>query len=82
MSESEGSMSESEEPVEVDVDQLSPEALRGLAESFVAREGTDYGLHEASWEDKVAQVLRQLENGEARVVYDEKSESVTLIPRR
>ena len=30
-------------PVVLDLDQLSPEALHGLAEEFVTRDGTDYG---------------------------------------
>jgi len=75
-------MSEPEEALEVDPKQLSAQAIRGLAESFVAREGTDYGLHEQSWEEKVDRVLMQIERGEARIVFDPESESVTLIPRR
>jgi len=75
-------VSQQEQPVEIDPEDLSPEALRGLAESFVAREGTDYGLHEKGWEEKVEQVLRQLERGEARIVYDAGSQSATLIPSR
>ena len=47
--------------VELDPDQLSPGALRGLVEEYVTREGTDYGHVDWSLEDKVAQVFRQLE---------------------
>ena len=47
-------------PVEVPADALSPEALRGVIEHFVLREGTDYGEREYSLEQKVADVLRQL----------------------
>ena len=75
-------VSQRELPVEIDPADLSPEALRGLAESFVAREGTDYGFHEKSWEEKVERVLHQLERGEARIVYDAISESTTLVPSR
>jgi uncharacterized protein len=66
-------------PVEVPRDQLSPEALRGVVESFVLREGTDYGEREVPFEVKVAEVLRQLERGEARVLYDPVSESVDIV---
>ena len=59
---------------------LSPETLRNLVESFVAREGTDYGEHEVSLDAKVRQVLRQLERGEAVIVFDEASESCNIIP--
>ena len=75
-------MADEEQPVEIDPTTLSSEALRGIAESFVAREGTDYGLHEKGWEEKVEQVMRQLDRGEARIVFDAESESITLIPSR
>ena len=43
---------------------LSPETLENLIESFVLREGTDYGEHERTLEQKVADVKRQLQCGE------------------
>jgi uncharacterized protein YheU (UPF0270 family) len=67
-------------PVEVAPDQLSPEALRGVVEAFVLREGTDYGLREVGFEAKVAQVLRQLESGDAVILFDPATESVTIAP--
>ena len=48
---------------------LSAAALRGVIESFVLREGTDYGERDVPHEAKVAQVLRQLERGEARIMF-------------
>jgi uncharacterized protein YheU (UPF0270 family) len=71
-----------DEAIEIDPNELTEEALRGLAESFVAREGTDYGLHEKTWEEKVDAVMRQIERGEARIVFDADTESTTLIPKR
>ena len=65
-------------PVEIPCDELSAEALRGIAESFVLREGTDYGDREVPFEAKVGQVLRQLERGEARIVFDPATESVDI----
>jgi uncharacterized protein len=72
---------ESTEPVEVPHTALSTEALRGLVESFVLREGTDYGEREMTHARKVAQVIAQLERGEARILYDPGTESVTLLPK-
>lgn len=66
------------EPVEVPYDLLSPEALRGVAEAFVLREGTDYGVREFSHEEKVGQVLAALERNEALILFDPGSGSVTL----
>ena len=59
--------------------ELSAEALRGVVESFVLREGTDYGERELSHEAKVANVLRQLERGEAQIQFDPVDESVTIV---
>lgn len=59
--------------------QLSPEALRAVLESFVLREGTEYGEREFSLDEKVAQVLRQLERDEARIVFDPQTQSVNIV---
>ncbi len=58
---------------------LTPDALRGVIEEFVTREGTDYGERERELEEKVADVMRQLERGEVRIVIDSETESVTLL---
>jgi uncharacterized protein len=60
--------------------ELSPEALRGVVESFVLREGTDYGEREFSLEQKLAHVYRQLERGEAQIVFDPNTETIDIIP--
>ena len=66
-------------PVEVLPGELSPSALRGVIESFVLREGTDYGEREVSLDDKVAAVRAQLERGEARILFDPVTETVDLV---
>lgn len=72
---------DSAEPVEVPWRALSPDALRGVVEAFVLREGTDYGAREFSHEEKVQQLLDGLARGEARILFDPLTESVTLLPR-
>ena len=67
------------EPVVIAHGELSDEALRGVIESFVLREGTDYGEREVSLERKVAQVLQQLERGEAQIVFDPELESIDIV---
>ena len=66
----------------VPVESLSPEALRGVIEAFVLREGTDYGLRELTLEQKVGEVRGGLERGEAQIVYDPGRGSVTVIATR
>jgi uncharacterized protein len=69
---------ETPQPVEVPINELSAELLHAVVESFVLREGTDYGEKEFSLEDKVAGVLRQLKKGEAKIVFDPETDSVTI----
>ncbi len=69
-------------PITVPHAELTPDALIGVIESFVLREGTDYGEHDVSFETKVAQVRRQLERGEAEIVFDPNSESIDIVVRR
>jgi uncharacterized protein len=72
--------SEEPEPVFVPHTELSADALRGVVESFVLREGTDYGEREFSLEQKLAHVYRQLECGEARIVFDPNTETIDIVP--
>jgi hypothetical protein len=72
------SSEETPEPVEVPYSELSADLLHAVVESFVLREGTDYGEKEFSLEDKVAGVIRQLKKGEAKIVFDPETDSVTV----
>ena len=73
---------ETPEPVEVPYTELSPELLHAVIESFVLREGTDYGEREVALEDKVAGVVAQLKRGEAKIIFDPESDSVTIAVRQ
>ena len=70
---------EKPEPVVVPHDQLDPETLHRVIESFVLREGTDYGEREYSLEAKVRHVLGQLARREALLVFDPGTESVQIV---
>jgi len=65
--------------VAIGYEELSKEALQGVIEAFILREGTDYGMKEYSLEQKVAHVLGQLKRGTARIVFDPNSESVDIV---
>ena len=60
---------------------LAPETLDNLIESFVLREGTDYGEQERSLEQKVNDVKRQLKSGDVVLVWSELHEPVNIMPR-
>lgn len=67
--------------LEVPYRSLSHDALSGLIDEFITREGTDYGEREHSLEEKRASVMQQLERAQIAIVYDFESESTTLVPR-
>lgn len=69
-------------PVRVPHDALSPEALQGVIEAFVLREGTDYGSHEYTLAQKVEHVRGQLDRGDAHVVWDPNTQSVAIVLER
>jgi uncharacterized protein len=66
------------EPVVVPYTELAADLLHAVVESYVLREGTDYGEKEFSLEAKVAHVISQLKRGEARIVFDPETESVSI----
>ena len=59
--------------------QLTAEILHSVIESFVLREGTDYGEREFSLEDKVRRVMRQIERGEAQIVFEPRTDSIDIV---
>lgn len=63
-------------------EQLSSDALQGLIEEFITRDGTDYGVEEVSLATKVEQVKQLLKRREIVVVFDFSTESATLLTRR
>ena len=71
-----------QEPILVPYRELSAEALRGVVESFVLREGTEYGARDFTLEEKLAHVYRQLERGEAQIVVDPAAATLDIIPTR
>jgi uncharacterized protein len=63
-------------------EQLSDDALQGLIEEFITREGTDYGFEELSLSSKTEQIKNQLKRRDVVVVFDVASESVSILSRR
>ena len=60
---------------------LAPDVLRAVIESFVLREGTDYGERELTLDDKVARVIALLERGEAKILFHPESATVDIVVR-
>lgn len=62
----------------IPVNKLSSQALKGVIEEFISRDGTDYGAVEASLETKCKQVKNKLEKGLAVLVFDDVTETTNI----
>jgi uncharacterized protein YheU (UPF0270 family) len=71
-----------EEGVEVPLERISPETLRSMVAEFVTREWEEVGDAHHTLDDKVDQVLRQLKERKAKVVFDLTSNSCNIVPCR
>ncbi len=60
-------------------EKLSAEALRGVIEDYVLREGTDYGDTNYSLDEKIEIVTKQLEKGSASISFDEETETCSIV---
>ena len=72
-------MEDTPDPVAVPYTELPADLLHAVVESFVLREGTDYGEKEYSLDDKVAHVINQLKRGDAQIVFDPETETVSIV---
>ena len=68
--------------VEVPIGSLSSEALQRIVDDLVTRDGTDYGAVEKTREQKAAALLRLLERGEARLVFDPATETISVLTKQ
>jgi uncharacterized protein YheU (UPF0270 family) len=65
----------------VPYERLGPEILRALIEEFVTRDGTIYGHRDVTLEQMTALVRRQVVAGTVLIVYDEETQTCTLVPK-
>jgi len=66
-----------EEGVEIPLDRINPDTLRNMLSEFVTREWAD---EENALETRIEQVLRQLREGKAKVMYDFRTETWNIVP--
>ncbi len=69
----------SEIPIEITPSQLSSDALNGIIENFILREGTDYGVVEVDFDKKKSQIQKQIDRGDVKIVFDQSTETVSLL---
>ena len=66
-------------PMEIPYTELSDEALRGIIEEYITREGTEYGAREFSLEQKIEHVRQQLLRREIEINFDAETQSCNLV---
>ena len=67
--------------INIPVAALSDEALLGVIDDYVNREGTDYGHRDFDLEQKRDAVRRQLASGRAVITYDPNTQTTTIVPK-
>ena len=68
-----------EQGIELPHGRIPPDTLRSMLVDYVSREWSDLGDDGYTLEDKLRQVLRQLDEGRARVLYDLTSETWNIV---
>ena len=64
--------------VKIALEDLSSAARDAIIESFVLREGTDYGEAEHDLVEKCLAVRRQLEAGDAEIDFDPRTDTIDI----
>ncbi|MBC62261.1 MAG: cytoplasmic protein [Zetaproteobacteria bacterium] len=65
--------------MEIPYKMLKNETLNEVIKDYIFREGTDYGHKEWTLDEKIQQVLTQIKSGKAKIIFDPKSSSCTII---
>jgi uncharacterized protein YheU (UPF0270 family) len=68
-----------EEGLDVPFEQISPDTLRAMIEEFVTREWSELSDSGYTLEEKVEQVIQQLQDRKAKVVFDLTTETCNIV---
>ncbi len=63
----------------IPIEKISEDALLGLIDEFILREGTDYGQKEFSLLEKQNQIKKQLQSGTSVIVFDTLEQSPSIV---
>lgn len=67
--------------IDIPYQEIPKDTLIRLLEEFVTRDGTQYGENEVSLDSMIEQVMSQLKNQKAYIVYDDESNSCQIITK-
>jgi uncharacterized protein YheU (UPF0270 family) len=67
--------------INIPFEALSTDALDGVIDDYVNREGTDYGHRDFDLQQKRDAVRRQLASGRAVITYDTSTQTTTIVSK-
>ena len=59
--------------------ELTQEALLGVVDAFILREGTDYGHQDYTLEEKRQRVIAMLQGGKAEICFYPENEHIDIV---
>lgn len=65
--------------IDVPYEQIDPQTLRRMIEEFVTADWSDFGAEHSDLEGKIDQVLRQLKEKRAKVVFNLETKSADIV---
>ena len=68
-----------ENMIDVPYEQIDPQTLRRMIEEFITAEWSDFGAEHSELEGKIDQVLKQLKEKRAKVVFNLESKAANLV---
>jgi uncharacterized protein len=71
-----------EEGIDIPYDRIDPDTLHNMIREFVSREWADLSDGGCTLEDKIGQVMQQLKEKRAKVVYDLATETWNIVVHR
>ena len=65
--------------IKIPASELSAEALLGVIDAFILREGTDYGHQDYTLEEKRQRVIAMLQGGKAEICFYPENEHIDIV---
>lgn len=65
--------------IDVPYEQINPQTLRRMIEEFITADWSDFGAEHSELEGKVDQVLRQLKERRAKVIYNLDTKTANIV---
>lgn len=69
-----------ENGIDVPLDRIHPDTLRNMVEEFVTREWSDLSDSGYTLDEKVNQVMQQLKDKKAKIVFDLGAQTCNIVP--